>query len=110
LAGIELNNLISEYLWRDLPRKEIVSVIGPADPAGEPKGYVVVADSALNYYDGSCDMIVTDLDGPVDKILIHTESIKVVHAHGDNIQNWESLSKNERGYSRERLRAFRCKG
>lgn len=86
LAGIELNNLISKNLWQDLPSEEIVSVIGPADPAGEPKGYVIVADSALNYYDGSCDMIVTDLDGPVDKILNHTESIKVVHAHGDNIQ------------------------
>jgi len=61
-------------------KEGIVSVVGPADPFDEPKGYVIVADSALNYYDGSCDMIVTDLDGPIGKILNHTESIKVVHA------------------------------
>ena len=86
LAGIELNSIIAENLWHKLPKKRVVSVIGPSNPSSGPEGYVIVSDSALDHYDGRCDMIVSDLDGPVDKILNHEESIKVIHAHGDNIE------------------------
>ncbi len=85
LAGIELNDLISYNRWDTLPRAEVVSVIGPSHPAEDPEGYVIVADSALNYYGGRFDMIVSDLDGPIDRIIDNTGSIKVIHAHGDNI-------------------------
>ncbi len=85
LAGIELNDLIRSNRWDTLPSADVVSVVGPSHPADHPEGYVIVADSALNYYKGRFDMIVSDLDGPVDKIIENTESIKVIHAHGDNI-------------------------
>jgi len=86
LAGIELNDLIRENSWNKIPSEKVVSVIGPSDPSSSPDGYVIVADSALDHYTGRCDMIVTDLDGPMDKIMKEEDSIKVVHAHGDNIE------------------------
>ncbi len=86
LAGIELNDLIRENSWSKIPGEKVVSVIGPSDPSNSPDGYVIVADSALDHYTGRCDMIVTDLDGPMDKIMKDEDSIKVVHAHGDNIE------------------------
>ncbi len=77
-------------MWSSLPRERIVSVIGPANPSNDPEGFVIVADSALRYYSGRYDMVVSDLDGPVEKIVGNEECIKVIHAHGDNI---ESLSR-----------------
>jgi uncharacterized Rossmann fold enzyme len=85
LSGMLLNSLLRYNYWSNLPHEEIVSVIGPSNPGSEPEGYVIVADSALNYYRGRYDMIVSDLDGPVEKIISDRESIKVIHAHGDNI-------------------------
>lgn len=85
LAGIELNDLLRSNLWGRLPSEKEVSVIGPSNPSNDPEGFVIVADSALKYYDGRCDMIVSDLDGPIEKIIEKEKSIKVIHAHGDNI-------------------------
>ena len=86
LAGIELSDLIRRDAWKLLPKEDTVSVIGPSDPTESPEGYVVVADSALDHYSGRVDMIVSDLDGPIQKIIDQEDSIKVIHAHGDNIQ------------------------
>ncbi len=86
LAGIELNDLIKSDLWDKLPRESVVSVIGPSNPSNDPEGYVIVADSALRYYSGRYDMIVSDLDGPIEKIIDSKDCIKVIHAHGDNIE------------------------
>ncbi|MEM0140687.1 MAG: hypothetical protein QXN66_01435 [Thermoplasmatales archaeon] len=84
IAGIELSNLIKKNSWDLLPHLNAATVIGPVDPPGDVDGFVIVADSALNYYSGNCSMVVTDLDGPVEKI-VEGKFIKVVHAHGDNI-------------------------
>ncbi|MEM0134295.1 MAG: 6-hydroxymethylpterin diphosphokinase MptE-like protein [Thermoplasmatales archaeon] len=97
LAGIELNDLIRRDMWNLLPQEEVVSVIGPSDPSTDPEGYVIVADSALDHYSGRVDMIVSDLDGPTDKIINQVESIKVIHAHGDNIDRLRSLVPKIRG-------------
>jgi len=86
LAGIELSDLIRRDAWKLLPKEDTVSVIGPSDPTESPEGYVVVADSALDHYSGRVDMIVSDLDGPIQKIIDQGDSLKVIHAHGDNIQ------------------------
>ncbi|MCL5930526.1 MAG: DUF115 domain-containing protein [Candidatus Thermoplasmatota archaeon] len=86
LAGIELSDLIRRDAWKLLPKEDTVSVIGPSDPTESPEGYVVVADSALDHYSGRVDMIVSDLDGPIQKIIDQEDSLKVIHAHGDNIQ------------------------
>ncbi|MFG1446585.1 MAG: 6-hydroxymethylpterin diphosphokinase MptE-like protein [Thermoplasmatales archaeon] len=86
LAGIELSDLIRRDAWKLLPKEDTVSVIGPSDPTDSPEGYVVVADSALDHYSGRVDMIVSDLDGPIQKIIDQEDSLKVIHAHGDNIQ------------------------
>jgi uncharacterized Rossmann fold enzyme len=86
LAGIELNDIISQNLWGMLPSEEVVSVIGPSHPSSDPDGYVIVADSALKFYDGKYDMVVSDLDGPIETIIEEKKSIKVIHAHGDNIE------------------------
>lgn len=91
LAGIELNDLIRENQWSKLPRESVVSVIGPSHPSDRPEGYVIVADSALAHYRGRCDMIVSDLDGPLDKILKGENCIKVIHAHGDNIEKLREI-------------------
>ncbi|MEM4950603.1 MAG: hypothetical protein QXS75_04660, partial [Thermoplasmatales archaeon] len=64
--------------------------IGPANPPKEVDGFVIVADSALNSYSGRYDMIVTDLDGPANLIL-RGNTLKVVHAHGDNIERIVNL-------------------
>jgi uncharacterized Rossmann fold enzyme len=85
LAGIELNNLLSSNLWGKLPGEDVVSVIGPSFPSSNPDGFVIVADSALKFYDGKYDMVVSDLDGPIERIIEEKKSIKVIHAHGDNI-------------------------
>lgn len=86
LAGIELSDLIRRDAWNLLPKEDTVSVIGPSEPTEDPEGYVVVADSALDHYSGRVDMIVSDLDGPIQKIIDQEDSLKVIHAHGDNIQ------------------------
>ncbi len=86
LAGIELNDILRKDSWDSLPTEDVVSVIGPLDPPRDAEGFVIVADSALNYYGGRVDMIVSDLDGPVERIIKDKESIKVIHAHGDNIE------------------------
>ncbi|MCL4447994.1 MAG: DUF115 domain-containing protein [Thermoplasmatales archaeon] len=91
LAGIELNDILRKDMWDQLPRKETVSVIGPSNPDNSPEGYVIVADSAIRYYTGRVDMIVSDLDGPIDRILQSRGTIKVIHAHGDNIQKLREL-------------------
>lgn len=85
LSGILLSSLIMEDNWKSLPTITEANVIGPYHYGGEPQGYVIVADSALNYYTGHCDMIVSDLDGPVDRIIERKNAVKVIHAHGDNI-------------------------
>ncbi|MEM1995569.1 MAG: hypothetical protein QXT54_00835 [Thermoplasmatales archaeon] len=90
LAGLELNSLIRADLWSTLPRIRSASVIGPANPPKEVDGFVIVADSALNSYSGRYDMIVTDLDGPANLIL-RGNTLKVVHAHGDNIERIVNL-------------------
>ncbi|MEM0130207.1 MAG: hypothetical protein QXW75_01940 [Thermoplasmatales archaeon] len=90
LAGLELNRLIGADLWNTLPRIRSASVIGPANPPREVDGFVIVADSALNSYRGRYDMIVTDLDGPAHLIL-RGNFLKVVHAHGDNIDRIADL-------------------
>lgn len=91
LAGIELNSLLKKDSWHELRNEKKVSVIGPTASIKDPEGYVIVADSALNYYDGKCDMIVSDLDGPIDKIMLMEKSIKVIHAHGDNISRMADI-------------------
>jgi uncharacterized Rossmann fold enzyme len=85
LAGIELNSLIKEDNWDSLPRVREANVVGPYHPPSHLEGFVIVADSALNFYGGRCDMVVTDLDGPVEKIE-EGDFIKVIHGHGDNIE------------------------
>ncbi len=85
LSGLELNSLLVDDHWPDLPVEKEVSVIGPSTRTESPKGYVIVADSALRDYRGRCDMIVSDLDGPVERLLELKRSVKVIHAHGDNI-------------------------
>ncbi|MGC8645074.1 MAG: hypothetical protein ACP5UO_02250 [Thermoplasmata archaeon] len=85
LAGVELNRVIREDMWHSLPSLKSASVVGPANPPDSLRGFVIVADSALSYYRGRCDMVVTDLDGPVEK-MESGDFIKVVHAHGDNIE------------------------
>ncbi len=97
LAGIELNDLIRSDLWNRLPRKSVVSVIGPSNPSNDPEGYVIVADSALRYYSGKYDMIVSDLDGPIEKIVGDEDGIKVIHAHGDNIEKLRKYVPKMRG-------------
>lgn len=74
-----------------------MSVIGPSEPPSDPKGYVIVADSALNQYNGRYDMLVSDLDGPMERILEDRKSIKVIHAHGDNLDKLRSYVPNIRG-------------
>lgn len=90
LSGLLLSTLIKNDLWEELPIQEVVSVIGPRDSTVKPEGYVIVADSALDHYEGRYDMIVSDLDGPVDKIIKNVESVKVIHAHGDNMDRLRS--------------------
>lgn len=97
LSGLLLNSLLKDNLWGSLLPQEVVSVIGPKKPGSNPEGYVIVADSALNYYHGKYDMIVSDLDGPVDKILNDGECVKVIHAHGDNMDELLSVVPKLRG-------------
>ncbi len=85
LSGIILSNLLSYDFWSSLPKMDVVNVIGPYKLSQSPEGFNIVADSALNYYPGKADMIVSDLDGPLDKIIKYKDAIKVIHAHGDNI-------------------------
>lgn len=91
LAGIELSDLIRTDAWTSLPKADVVSVIGPFRPLVNPEGYVIVADSALNHYSGRVNMIVSDLDGPIEKIIDQVDSVKVIHAHGDNIQKLRAI-------------------
>ncbi len=70
-----------------------MNVIGPFNPPHSISGFNIVADSALNFYEGDFDMVVTDLDGPLDKIILASDLKKwiVVHAHGDNIEKLEKF-------------------
>ncbi|MGC8562900.1 MAG: 6-hydroxymethylpterin diphosphokinase MptE-like protein [Thermoplasmata archaeon] len=97
LAGIELSDLIERDAWDSLPKEDVVSVIGPSNPSENPNGYVIVADSALNHYSGRIDMIVSDLDGPIEKIIEQEDSVKVIHAHGDNIKKLRTVVPRIRG-------------
>ncbi|MGC8727430.1 MAG: hypothetical protein ACP5RG_05460 [Thermoplasmata archaeon] len=85
ISGLILSSLIKEDNWPLIPKREEVNVIGPWHYSGEPDGYNIVADSALKNFKGRADMIVSDLDGPIEKIIQNENAIKVIHAHGDNI-------------------------
>ncbi len=57
-------------------------------PPQEEKGICkIAADKALNFLNFNPDIIVTDLDGDLEKILNADRegAVVVVHAHGDNI-------------------------
>jgi uncharacterized Rossmann fold enzyme len=62
---------------------------GPSLPKNleDLHGVVIAADAAASVYKGVVgkepDIIVTDLDGPPD--ILGMRSLKVVHAHGDNM-------------------------
>lgn len=85
ISGLILSLLIEKDKWHLIPKREEVNVIGPWHYKGEPEGYNIVADSALTSFKGRPDMIVSDLDGPIEKIIENENAIKVIHAHGDNI-------------------------
>ncbi len=85
LSGLILSKLIREDKWYMLPFREEVNVIGPWRLNVTPDGYNIVADSALSKFKGRVDMIISDLDGPVNRIIENVNAIKVIHAHGDNI-------------------------
>jgi Uncharacterized Rossmann fold enzyme len=87
LAGIILSQYIEKDLWNLLPKVQEVNVIGPKNPPKDLNGFNIVADSALNFYEGRYHMVVTDLDGPADRIISSSKEGKyiIVHAHGDNI-------------------------
>ncbi len=87
LSGIILAQYIKNDLWKLLPEVREANIIGPRDPPEDLDGYNIVADSALNYYQGRFQMLVTDLDGPIERIISSSKDGKyiVVHAHGDNI-------------------------
>lgn len=82
-----MDSLIKEDNWHRLPKLEEVNVIGPYNTPREVSGFNIVADSALKFYEGEFHMVVTDLDGPIDRIIDASRDGKiiVVHAHGDNI-------------------------
>ncbi len=86
ISGLILSSLIPEDKWSTLPQIKKANVVGPYHFNGIIEGFTIVADSALRTYTGRRDMIVTDLDGPMEIILGDKNAIKVVHAHGDNIQ------------------------
>lgn len=76
-----------------MPSEKKVNIIGPYNPPKNLDGFNIVADSSLKYYEGDFDMVVTDLDGPIDKILLASNQKKwvVVHGHGDNMDKLESF-------------------
>ncbi len=94
LSSIILSNFVGKP---ELPGKRgsTAYVIGNGPNIGEAVqsisgGYTIVADSAISAYfavHGCPDMIVTDLDGDIDKIFsCATQGTTIIiHAHGDNI-------------------------
>ncbi|WP_456483599.1 6-hydroxymethylpterin diphosphokinase MptE-like protein [Methanopyrus kandleri] len=88
----------------DLPVEEEVVVVGAGPSIAElPKIVGELEDSVVYAADGACrallelgivpDVIVTDLDGPKEYLLMSSEcgSITVVHAHGDNMTELAEL-------------------
>ena len=57
----------------------------------------IVADKALNFLNFQPDVVVTDLDGDLEKIIDadRNGSVVVVHAHGDNIDKLKFVKKLE---------------
>ncbi|WP_456482305.1 6-hydroxymethylpterin diphosphokinase MptE-like protein [Methanopyrus sp.] len=88
----------------DVPVEEEVIVVGAGPSITElPKIVGELEDGVVYAADGACrallelgivpDVVVTDLDGPEEYLLMSSEcgSITVVHAHGDNVTELAEL-------------------
>ncbi|WP_457614451.1 6-hydroxymethylpterin diphosphokinase MptE-like protein [Methanopyrus sp.] len=89
---------------KDLPVEEEVIVVGAGPSITElPRIIRKLEEGVIYAADGACkallelgivpDVVVTDLDGPKEYLLMSSEcgSITVVHAHGDNVAELAEL-------------------
>lgn len=104
LSSLKLSGILgtrSDSSRLDFIRGRDVNIYGNSSSLVEyldyaPRGISIVADSALETYlqrRGCPEIIVSDLDGNMEKILECGESgtILVLHSHGDNIESVQSL-------------------